>query len=383
MTGHPVRMSVAAAFAVVVITLAATGVLAADGVASCTFTSVEGTSEDNVGTILETVVAQAPDDVWALGGRVSGPANTPWAEHWDGAAWTTAKLDLRPGSVSISSIYDAKAFSPDDVWAVGSWTGDLPFVQHWNGARWSAVEVPALVGTERILTGIDGSGPNDIWVVGQRRDLGQEHGVVLHFDGSSWTVVPPPPDAAVLHDVVMLGDRPIVGGWSIGPDGFAQAVVSERTATGAWEPADIPGDPGQNTFIFGLAAASPTDAYAVGFSNDSPDGDTPRAFHLVDGAWQDVAVGDVGGSARLVAVASDASGTVAVGQVVLGTGVSRALAVRATDGGWEQIPGSGDNPPDTLSGVAVSGGAVWAVGRGVVTGATYGVPTARVYTCAG
>jgi hypothetical protein len=46
------------------------------------------------------------------------------------------------------------------------------------------------------------------------------------------------------------------------------------------------------------------------------------------------------------------------------------------------MPGSGEHAPDTLAGVAVRDGDVWAVGRGVVTGATYGVPSARIYACA-
>ena len=39
---------------------------------------------------------------------------------------------------------------------------------------------PTIAGTERILTGIDGTGPTDLWVVGQRRVDDQMHGVVLH-----------------------------------------------------------------------------------------------------------------------------------------------------------------------------------------------------------
>jgi hypothetical protein len=118
----------------------------------------------------------------------------------------------------------------------------------------------------------------------------------------------------------------------------------------------------------------------VGFSNDSPNRDTARTFQRAGDAWQEVSVPDLEGSARLVDVATDASSTAAVGQVLVG-GINRALALRATDTGWQEIAGAGDNPPDTLSGVALQGGKVWAVGRGVVTGATYGVPSARIYAC--
>ena len=380
MTAPSFRLVAATALAVLAIGVSASGVFASGDLASCTLHAIEGDSPDNVGTILETAVAPAADDVWAMGSHVSGPASSPWAQHWNGTAWTTAKLDVPPGPLSISSIYDAKAFSSDDIWAVGSWQGDFPFVQHWDGETWSAVQVPEMPGDERILTGIDGTGPDDIWVVGQRQDEGQEHGVVLHYDGASWSVVPPPPDTAVLHDVAMLGAEPTVVGWSIGSKGFAQGIIGSYSGAGTWSVADIANDPRENLFVLGIAAASPGGAWAVGFSNDSPNRDTARTFQRTGDAWQEVSVPDLEGSARLVAVATDASGTAAVGQVLVG-GINRALALRATDTGWQEIAGAGDNAPDTLSGVALQGGKVWAVGRGVVTGATYGVPSARIYAC--
>jgi len=387
MTAPSFRVLAATALAVVAIGLSASGVFANGDLASCALHAVEGSAPENVGTILETTVAPAADDVWAMGSHVSGPASSPWAQHWNGTAWTKARLDLPPGPLSISSIYDAKAFASDDIWAVGSWQGDLPFVQHWDGKAWSAVQVPEMGGDERILTGIDGTGPDDIWVVGQRFDGGQEHGVVMHYDGSTWSVVPPPPGAAVLHDVAMLGARPVVAGWSIGSNGFAQGIIATRAnqvVTPAppqpWDVADLPNDPDRNLFILGIASASPGAAWAVGFSNDSPNRDTVHTYRRSGETWQEVPVPDLEGSARLVGVATDAQGTVAVGQVLV-DGVNRAVALRATDTGWEEIAGAGDAAPDALSGVALYDGEVWAVGRGVVTGATYGVPSARVYTC--
>jgi hypothetical protein len=385
MTAASVRMLIALSTALAVVGGSAAGSFAAGDVASCTLTPSEVTSPENVGSILEAAVAAGSDDVWAMGSHVSGPAATPLARHWDGTAWTTTKLDLPPGPVSISSIYDARAFSPDDIWAVGSWMGEDPFVQHWDGKVWRAVEVPTIVGTERILTGVDGTGPNDIWIVGQREDQGEQRGVVLHFDGSQWSIVPAPAGAASLHDVAMIDTKPVVAGWSIGPKGFAQGILATMTSdlptTPSWQFADLGNDARENLFLFGVAASSPADAVAVGFSNDSPNADTPHAYRLADGSWQETTVPDLGGSARLVAVATDPSATVAVGQVLVG-GINRALALRATDGGWEEIPGSGKNAPDTLAGVAIQDGDVWAVGRGVVTGATYGVASARIYACA-
>jgi hypothetical protein len=81
-----------------------------------------------------------------------------------------------------------------------------------------------------------------------------------------------------------------------------------------------------------------------------------------------------------VSVATDEAGTVAVG-VVSENGYSRAAAIRLDGDTWTPIAGAGSQPPDELGGVALHGSEIWAVGRAVVVGATYGVPSARVYSC--
>jgi len=270
-----------------------------------------------------------------------------------------------------------KAFSTSDVWAVGSWMGDDPLVEHWDGHRWSLVTVPSFGGTENILTGIDGTSSTDLWLVGQRQYAAEMHGVVLHGGTQGFQIVSPP-DVAVLHDVAMLGGQPLVDGWRIGSDGFAAPVIAARAGE-TWREEPIPAEQGRNVFLTGIAVGTGGAAWAVGWSDDSPNGDTPVTYQRGAGGWTAVAVPDQGGSARLVSVAADQRGTVAVGSVSAG-GSSRAIALRAANG-WTAVSGAGSEPPDTLAGVALDGAAIWAVGRAVVVGATYGVPSARVYSC--
>ena len=53
---------------------------------------------------------------------------------------------------SLSGIWGS---GPNDIWAVGG-------VVHWNGSAWAAVSS----GTTRGMSGIWGSGPDDLWAVG-------------------------------------------------------------------------------------------------------------------------------------------------------------------------------------------------------------------------
>ena len=372
----PVRLFVILAASAALLAVAASGVLAAGDLSACTLVASEGTHPNPVGTILEAVDATG-GQAWAVGGHVVGPVSSPLIQRWDGEAWTEQKLQVPPGPIGISSFYAVKAFSTSDVWAVGSWMGDDPLVEHWDGHRWSLVTVPSFGGTENILTGIDGTSSTDLWLVGQRQYAAEMHGVVLHGGTQGFQIVSPP-DVAVLHDVAMLGGQPLVDGWRIGSDGFAAPVIAARAGE-TWREEPIPAEQGRNVFLTGIAVGTGGAAWAVGWSDDSPNGDTPVTYQRGAGGWTAVAVPDQGGSARLLSVAADQRGTVAVGSVSAG-GSSRAIALRAANG-WTAVSGAGSEPPDTLAGVALDGAAIWAVGRAVVVGATYGVPSARVYSC--
>jgi len=372
----PVRLFVILAASTALLAVAASGVFTTDDLSTCTLVASEGTHPNPVGTILEAVDATG-GQAWAVGGHVVGPVSSPLIQRWDGEAWTQQKLQVPPGPIGISSFYAVKAFSTSDVWAVGSWMGDDPLVEHWDGHRWSLVTVPSFGGTENILTGIDGTSSTDLWLVGQRQYAAEMHGVVLHGGTQGFQIVSPP-DVAVLHDVAMLGGQPLVDGWRIGSDGFAAPVIAARAGE-TWREEPIPAERGRNVFLTGIAVGTGGAAWAVGWSDDSPNGDTPVTYQRGAGGWTAVAVPDQGGSARLVSVAADQRGTVAVGSVSAG-GSSRAIALRAANG-WTAVSGAGSEPPDTLAGVALDGAAIWAVGRAVVVGATYGVPSARVYSC--
>jgi hypothetical protein len=377
MRPNPVRLFVVFAASAALLAVAASGVFAAGDLSACTLVASEGSHPSPVGTILEAVDATG-GQTWAVGGHVVGPVSSPFIQRWNGKAWAEQKVQVPPGPIGISSFYAVKAFSRSDVWAVGSWMGDDPLVEHWDGHRWSLVTVPSFGGTENILTGIDGTSSTDLWLVGQRQYAAQMHGVVLHGGTQGFQIVTPP-DVAVLHDVAMLDGQPLVDGWRIGSDGFAAPIVAARAGE-TWRDEPVPAEQGRNLFLTGLAVGIGGAAWAVGWSDDSPNGDTPVTYQRGADGWTAVAVPDQGGSARLVSVAFDQQGTVAVGSVSAG-GSSRAVALRVADGGWTPVAGAGSEPPDTLAGVALDEASIWAVGRAVVVGATYGVPSARVYSC--
>ena len=141
-----------------------------------------------VNNYLYGVAADAPDDVWAVGGTdQSGPPYKSLVEHWDGTSWSI----VSPASFS-GVLYSVVAFGPSDVWAVG--TENYPgrgLIEHWDGATWTATYLKFAA----LLRGIAAAGPRQIWAVGQRYGKTNPFGdttLTLRFNGSAWSRVPSP-----------------------------------------------------------------------------------------------------------------------------------------------------------------------------------------------
>lgn len=168
------------------------------------------------------IAATSASNAWAVGVIGDGPAIDgsvdPLIEHWNGQAWSQADYP-EPAGGYLTAV---AAISADDVWAVGH-IGSGPLTQtlieHWNGQQWALVpsNAPGDLGT---LGGVAGSGPDDVWTVGydQSGPGGDYESLILHWNGQQWSVVPSP-------------------------------------------------NPTGQTDLWRVAAASPSDAWAVGYTN--------------------------------------------------------------------------------------------------------------------
>jgi hypothetical protein len=130
--------------------------------------------EDALGTEdpLWGVWAAAPDDVWAVGGNARDPAGTPVLGHYDGEAWELIELpELDRPSPALFKVWGT---SGDNVFAVGA----RGVVLGYDGESWT--QLPS--GTGEDIVSLWGRGPNDIVAVG-----GRSNGVLGRYDGTSWT----------------------------------------------------------------------------------------------------------------------------------------------------------------------------------------------------
>ena len=143
-----------------------------------------------VPSVLEAVWGSGPNDVYAVG----------WNQilRDNGTAWSRV---MTLPSVERCGIWGT---GPNDVYAVGEGYSNTTqtyygVVLHYDGLVWSNVSISTTAG----LHGIWGSGPGDIYVVGHdhvglaadpdcgvgRTDLATLSGVILHYNGFTWSTV--------------------------------------------------------------------------------------------------------------------------------------------------------------------------------------------------
>ncbi|MGH7436957.1 MAG: WD40/YVTN/BNR-like repeat-containing protein [Polyangiaceae bacterium] len=130
---------------------------------------------------LLSVWGSSSHDVFAVGGPL-GDGSPAEMLHFDGSAWKS----MAPGGTE--TFWWVHGTGPADVWAVG----EQGRVTHYDGRLLSEASPRPTTAT---LYGVWAAGPHDIWAVGGSIDHGasQPNDVCLHYDGSSWVATDGPP----------------------------------------------------------------------------------------------------------------------------------------------------------------------------------------------
>jgi hypothetical protein len=237
---------------------------------------------------LRDVEAVTADDVWAVGATSEGIPSRTVVLRRVGGTWTqvpSPNPGIDPGGGNYLESIDA--LSPDNIWAVGAYQGSAgsgSLTLHWDGAAWTHVQAPSI----GWLTGVSGSGPNDVWAVG---DPVTSNVLALHWTGSGWSVVdlPDPPEAeSILWGVAAPSQNEV---WVAGYTGgildsrtlIERYVGSCQTPTPTpamtptpippdcmwvWDSMDIPAPEGTDGVLQGIEALSANDIWAVGTTGE-------------------------------------------------------------------------------------------------------------------
>jgi hypothetical protein len=223
---------------------------------------------------LNGVVAISPADAWAVGGATSGqaPDQTTLILHWDGTSWSIVPSPS-PGTGYMNELFAVSANAPNDIWAVGGRqnTGEYAttLIEHWDGNSWSVIPSANVPGVNNGLYGVVALGPNDVWAVGYYGVV-EFDTLIQHWDGSAWTIVPSPSPQTtsnILSAVSATGPSDV---WAVGrtrnPFTFRTGTLIERWNGNSWTQVNGFGGGGPDHALYGVAAVSPSDAWAVGDS---------------------------------------------------------------------------------------------------------------------
>ena len=260
--------------------------------------------------------------------------------------------------------------SSSDIWSVGNYnagpyTNSLrTLAEHWNGSSWTIVSSPnpaKKTGDYDSLQGVAAVSTSDVWAVGYSGTLSAaaDKTLIEHWNGSAWSIVssPNPYTTQDLYGVAAVSSSDI---WAVG-EGFSYSsgytTLTEHWNGTAWSEVSSPG----YVALRGVTVVASNNVWAVGGS---------QILHWNGTSWSLVSSPQPpnGDGYQLDAVAAvSASNIWAVGyeEIAAGCGYVYDPLIEHWDGSsWKLAPGANPNAGTTfLNGVtAISSTSVWAVG---------------------
>jgi hypothetical protein len=192
-------------------------------------------------------------------------------------------LEPRPTDLDLSGLYGS---GPDDIWAVASPSSDPPSdagppsgaLLHWDGRAWTTMRPGG-----RTYWDLSGSAPDDAWVLTYR----DADTVLLHWDGSAWLPAVLPGPGYSLGDVCAGGPNDL---WAIAADETQTSWDMHilHWDGSAWTVSfSLPGEGLGPRFNGGISCGPGTDVWAAvydfGTSQNS-------AMQGAGGVWQSVSL---------------------------------------------------------------------------------------------
>ncbi len=241
-----------------------------------------------------------------------------------------------------------------------------------GGSDWAVVPSPSSGKFDNNLASVSAVSPTDAWTVGSFYPPGQGGNVLAamaeHFDGTRWTEYPLPDVGLNENSLLGVSELPSGETWAVGY--FVNAHYKQRTLIehydgSTWNvvPSPSPGD--EQNILYGVAAISSSDAWAVGGTQGASGVWHTLAEHWNGNKWKVVPTVDAGASGNVFYAVSAVSSTsvFATGQLA-GTSFPGTALVEQWDGAQWNLVSSPTDPggTDLPLGITASGPMVSVVG---------------------
>ncbi|BCJ25916.1 hypothetical protein [Actinocatenispora sera] len=172
---------------------------------------------DQDGAKLLAIAASSANDVWAVGYQQDADgAITPFTEHYDGTSWTVVPAPSGHGTSELRSV----SIGPDGtVWAAGN--QELPsgnnaaavLAERWDGSAWQVDPLPDL-GNARI-DALYVAAANSVWALVEEQSGANRY---LHWDGTAWSVgtMPGPQEYGLTYAYAAIDGSGPDDVWAVG-----------------------------------------------------------------------------------------------------------------------------------------------------------------------
>jgi hypothetical protein len=231
-------------------------------------------------TYLHGVRAISASDIWAVGGSKDANGHT-LIMHYNGSKWTVVSSPS-PSSARDVDLLSVVAVAPNDIWAVGIWHSLDPtdryktLILHYDGSTWRIVVSPNPGQGNNYLLGVAALSSTSAIAVGGAwsYDNKSVKTTVLRWDGKTWKTAPSPalPDrvgaegpartntggfltSSLLYEDLKGNKSYFVGGLSYSRSNALVSTAKATTAAPKWKSVACPSVSPYGSFIDGFASA--------------------------------------------------------------------------------------------------------------------------------
>lgn len=270
------------------------------------------------------------------------------------------------------------AASRSDAWAVGAYnpprSGVLAtLAEHFDGTRWTAFPLPNVGAEENVLLGVSMPSAGPAWAVGYFvNGRFQQQTLVQHFNGTVWSVVPSPSPGAlqnILFGVAAISDSDV---WAVGAQQDANGLwhtLTEHWNGSQWSVVNAV-DAGQNgNQFYAVKALASNNVYAVGQQAGLGFPSQSLIEHWNGKSWSVVTSPADASSALPLGVTATKSSLTVVGQQETDTAPYTTYVAAGAPGGLsiQSTPNSGSGENDLFGVETAADGSTWAVGWDINT----------------
>ena len=236
-------------------------------------------SPDPIENVLSGVAATSSSNAWAVGETIDGGS---LVERWNGKSW---KIQPSPKPSSYTSeLSGVAATSATNAWAVGSYSTGFgkktrTLIEHWNGKAWRIQPSPNAGSSSDFLNAVAATSSTDAWAVGYHN----HETLIEHWNGKVWKIQRSP-NPGRPHHILLTGVAATSAAnvWAVGYyiNNFSHqtgTTVIERWDGKVWKiqrSANPSSSNPPNDELYGVAASSSANAWAVGYYSNRTAGRT-------------------------------------------------------------------------------------------------------------